>query len=175
MSGGNQITRITPGGVKSVYASTLGYGLAFDSGGNLFETEMVSGNINRFTPGEVKSTFASGLSYPWGLAINKDDELFVSDLAKWQIYKFSPAGVQSTFASGSGYGFDGLAFQPVPEPSALGLLAVGVLALLVCRRRKSAQKTKTALTLASVLFAATINASAAAAADCLSRPGSLVS
>jgi hypothetical protein len=55
------------------------------------------------------------------------------------IYEFTPGGVQSTFASG----LDGptfLAFQsessPVPEPPALGLLAVGAAALFVRRSRK---------------------------------------
>jgi sugar lactone lactonase YvrE len=133
--GGNEITKITPEGVKSVYASTLGYGLAFDSAGNLYEAEWVSGNINKFTPDGSRSTFASGIRFPWGLAINSNDELFVSDMAMWQIYKFSPDGIQSTFASGSGYGFDGLAFQPVPEPSILGMIGVGVITF---RRKWSA-------------------------------------
>jgi sugar lactone lactonase YvrE len=135
MPGGNEITKITLGGVKSVFADTLGYGLAFDSAGNLFEAEWVSGNINEFTPDGVRSTFASGLRFPWGLAFNSADELFVSDMARWQIYKFSPDGTESTFASGSGYGFDGLAFQIVPEPSVLGLMGVGVIGLLIRRKQ----------------------------------------
>jgi glucose/arabinose dehydrogenase len=127
--GGNEITRITPGGVKSVFASTLGYGLAFNSAGNLFEAEWGSGSINEFSPDGVRSTFASGLRFPWGLAVNSADELFVSDSATWQIYKFLPDGTQSIFAAGSGYGFDGLAFQPVPEPSIFGLMCIAVIAL----------------------------------------------
>jgi len=43
---------------------------------------------------------------------------------------------KTTFASGLSSPF-GLAFQPVPEPSVMGLLAVGATALLV-RRRKTA-------------------------------------
>jgi hypothetical protein len=53
------------------------------------------------------------------------------------IYEFTPGGVKSTFASGLSAPY-GLAFQgvtlPVPEPSASGLLAIGVTALLFCRR-----------------------------------------
>jgi hypothetical protein len=45
--------------------------------------------------------------------------------------------VRSTFASGLNHPAD-LAFQPVPEPSALGLLAIGGTALLVRRRRNLA-------------------------------------
>lgn len=136
MAGGNVITKITPDGSRSVFASTLGYGLAFDSAGALFETESVSGAINKFTAGGVKSPFAAGMRYPWGLAINQNDELFVSDLAQWKIYKLAPDGSQSLFASGAGYGFDGLAIQPVPEPSVLGLMGIGFIAFLACRKRR---------------------------------------
>ena len=53
------------------------------------------------------------------------------------ILEFTPGGVESTFASGLS-GPLGLAFQPVPEPSALGLLAVGATAFLIRRRRNLA-------------------------------------
>ena len=104
---------------------------------NLFEADRGSGNIYEFTPGGVRSTFASGLNAPLGLAFNSAGNLFEADFASGNIYEFTPAGVQSTFASGLPAPAE-LAFQgeplPVPEPSALGLLAVGVTALLVRRR-----------------------------------------
>jgi len=66
--------------------------------------------------------------------------LFVSDWSSENIYEYTPAGVRSTFASG--IFSEGLAFQGetlrVPEPSALGLLAAGVTALLVRRRKLAA-------------------------------------
>jgi hypothetical protein len=56
------------------------------------------------------------------------------------ITEITPGGIQSTFASGLSP--TDLAFQgetlPVPEPSALGLLAVGATALLVRSRRNLA-------------------------------------
>ena len=82
---------------------------------------------------ERKSIFASGVVYPWGLAFNSAGDLFEADYSG-HIYEFTPGGVQSTFASGLNDPI-GLAFQPVPEPSALGLLAVGVTALLVRHRK----------------------------------------
>ncbi len=181
---GGYITGITPGGVKSTFASGLGgpEGLAFDSAGDLFEADYSSGNIYEFTPGGVQSTFASGLDNPWGLAFNSAGNLFVANCEPYgSITEITTGGVQSTFASavnspnelafnnagdlfvanGIGWslgyvteittggvqstfasGLDnpvGLAFQPVPEPSAVALLAVGGLALLAllvrCRRK----------------------------------------
>jgi len=59
--------------------------------------------------------------------------LFEAGYNSGNIYEFTPGGVQSLFASGLYYP-TALAFQgvtlPVPEPSALGLLAVGVTAVV---------------------------------------------
>jgi hypothetical protein len=97
-----------------------------------------SGAITEITPGGAKSTFASGLNYPEGLTFNSAGNLFVATEDGY-IYKYSKGGTQSTFVSGLS-NLVGLAFQgetlPVPEPSTLGLLAIGITALLV-RRRKS--------------------------------------
>ena len=135
MAGGNDIKEITPAGMSSVFAGTLGSGLAFNSAGDLFEAEWSTGSLNEFTPDGDKSVFASGLRFPWGVAMDANDELYVSDLATWQIYRFSQDGKHSIFASGTGYGFDGLAIKPVPEPSVLGLLGLFSVALLALRTR----------------------------------------
>ena len=60
--------------------------------------------------------------------------LFVSS-SGGSIYQFTPSGAQSTFASGVS-GPYGLAFEPVPEPSTLGLLAVAMFGLALLRRRQ---------------------------------------
>ena len=141
--GNNTVTEITPGGVPSTFASGLNgpTGLAFNGAGDLFEANYGSGSpgsgvITEFTPGGAKSIFASGLNYPEGLAFNSAGDLFVATEDGY-IYEYSPGGTQSTFASGLS-NLSGLAFQgqalPVPEPSALGLLTVGALALFIRRR-----------------------------------------
>ena len=84
--------------------------------------------------------FASGLDEPYGLAFNSAGNLFEADYGSGNIYEYTPGGARSTFASGLN-GPYGLAFQgetlPVPEPSALGLLAVGMFGItLLCRRQR---------------------------------------
>jgi hypothetical protein len=145
---GGTIYKFTSGGVQSLFASGLvnPVGLAFNSGGNLFESDSHSGHIYEFTSGGVRSTFASGLNVPYGLAFDSAGNLFEGDLNSGNIYEFATNGVRSTFASGlNGSENFQLAFQgqtlPVPEPSALGLLAVGATALLVRRCRRCANTT----------------------------------
>ena len=105
--GHGHVYKITPGGVRSTLASGFiaPEGLAFDSAGNLFVTDLVSGNILKFTPNGTRSTFASGVGGV-GLAFDSAGNLFVDNST---IYKFTPDGVRTTFASGFG-GF--LAFGP---------------------------------------------------------------
>jgi hypothetical protein len=110
--------------------------LAFNSAGDLFEADGGSGNIYEFTPGGVQSTFAL-LYGPNNLAFNSEGDLFVT--AGGDIYEYTSGGVQSTFASGINSAV-GLAFQgvtlPVPEPSALALVAGSIIAWFMCRRPK---------------------------------------
>jgi DNA-binding beta-propeller fold protein YncE len=105
---------------------------------NLFVSDYSSGSIYEFTPGGGRSTSASELNSPAGLAFNSAGDLFEADRGSGNIYEFTPDGARSTFASGFREPLF-IAFAPIPEPSALGLVAVGSLglsALLVFRRRR---------------------------------------
>ena len=136
---GGTIYEFTPGGAQSTFASGLNgpIGLAFNGAGDLFVANYDGKSITEITPGGVESTFASGLSGPCGLAFNSAGDLFEADEISGNIYEFTPGGAQSTFASGLNVPVD-LAFQTVPEPSVLGLLAVGAAAVLGrCRRHKA--------------------------------------
>ena len=140
--GSSAIYEFTPGGVQSTFATGLNNpnGLAFNSAGMLFESDYGSGNIYEYTPGGVRSTFATGLVNPYGMAFNGAGNLFVGDQGSGCIYEYTPGGEQSTFASGLGYDVWDLTFQgdtlPVPEPSALGLLAFGLFGITLLRRRQ---------------------------------------
>ena len=137
----SSIYEFTPGGVQSTFASGLQYpyGVAINSADDVVEADDSETTLNEFTPSGVKSTVGSGLFNVYNcLAFDNAGNLFAGEWGTGNGYngtivEITPGGVQSTFASGL-YSPTALAFQPVPEPSALGLLAVGATALLVRRR-----------------------------------------
>ena len=82
----------------------------------------------------MKSQFAFGqyLNGPVGLAIDGTGDLFVGNSGN--IVEITAGGAQSVWAPGSsGNELAGLAFQPIPEPSVLGLLGVSASALFIRR------------------------------------------
>lgn len=119
-------------------ARTDNSGLFVNAAGDLFEADGPSGNIYEFTPGGVQSTYASGFSgHAQGVTFDSAGNLFVTtwfDASGGSIYKVTPNGQMSTFATGLDFP-EGLAFQPVPEPSVWAMLAMGSLALFGLRRR----------------------------------------
>jgi sugar lactone lactonase YvrE len=111
------IAEITPGGQTTTFVNLVSvpsaepYGLAFNSAGDLFVADSISGNIYEFTPTGTRSTFASGVSSVEGLAFDSAGNLFASQYCNWgNIYKFTSSGVRSTFAT-IGLGAAGLAFD----------------------------------------------------------------
>jgi WD40 repeat protein len=104
------IFKFTPGGTRSIFGSTpgQGFGLAFNSAGDLFATDGVDQTIFKFTPSGTRSVFASGLNPNagvTGLAFNSAGDLFVSQettpgAGTGSILEFTPGGTESTFASG---------------------------------------------------------------------------
>ena len=79
----SSIDEFTPNGTQSTFVASgldLANGLAFDSNGNLYEADTISGNIYKFTPSGGRSTFASGLGEPHGLAFDSSGNLFVTNL-----------------------------------------------------------------------------------------------
>src|ERR1700731_4933857 len=78
--------------------STHARGLAFDTAGNLFQTD--SHSIFKFTPAGTKSTFASGFKNSLSLAFDSKGNLFVGEAEPRAIYKFTAGGEKSTFAPG---------------------------------------------------------------------------
>ncbi len=101
----HSVSRFTPDGTKSTFATGLNYslGLSFDGSGNLFVSDGGTRSIYKFTSEGKKSTFAIGISSV-GMAFDRAGNLFVS--SGDSIFKFTPAGVKSTFIAGLGNPID---------------------------------------------------------------------
>jgi DNA-binding beta-propeller fold protein YncE len=105
-----------PSGAGTLFDSaglSLPYGLAFDSLGNLYVTNGISGTIEKITPSGVATVFASGLHEPTGLAFDSLGNLYVANYSTYAISKITPGGTVSLFATLSfdagpfGLAFDG--------------------------------------------------------------------
>jgi len=115
-TGASTIFKFTPNGDRIVFGSIpgQGWGLAFDSTGNLYAAE---GGINfggeraiyKFAPDGTRTVFADSDQfaegeYPIGLAFDSNGNLFVSietfsDPGADSIVYFTPTRVKSTFAT----------------------------------------------------------------------------
>lgn len=138
-AGNGYIEEITPGGAKSTFATGLTFptGLAFNGAGDLFACNQSAGIIYEYTPAGVRSTFATLSQTDLdGLAFDSSGNLFVTGGNSGDLIEISPSGTPSIFASGKPF-VVGVAFQPVPEPSTLALLAVGASAVAFRLRRKA--------------------------------------
>ena len=74
--------------------------VAFDSNGNLYVANTVTGIISKVTSAGVNTTFASGLAYPVAIAFDASGNLYAANYNDNSISKITPAGSVSTFASG---------------------------------------------------------------------------
>ena len=89
-----KISKITPNGVSSVFASANAYGLAFDNSGFLYTGDPNGTTITKYSPGGVASVFASGggISAPTSMAFDNAGNLFVGNRFTGDIRKITPAG-----------------------------------------------------------------------------------
>lgn len=117
----NLVRKITPAGVVTVVAGTLGpgnidgtgsavgfngpIGLATDSAGNVYVADTGNNSIRKITPAGVVSTIVNSrlvlLHNPMGVAIDSAGNLYVADTDYNTIVKITPANVVSTLAGSS--------------------------------------------------------------------------
>lgn len=113
--GNSVITKITPAGVSSTFATSssglnVPYGLAVDGAGNLYAANYMGNTITKFTNG-VGSVFAhTGLSNPTGMAFDSAGNLYVANSGSDTLEKFTATGVGTVFATGL-HNPTGLAFD----------------------------------------------------------------
>jgi sugar lactone lactonase YvrE len=111
-TGASTIFKFTPDGERIVFGSvpSQGWGLAFDSAGNLYAADGGAQTIYKFAPNGARTVFAGPSEFaegesPVGLAFDSSGNLFVSietftDPGADSIVYFSPTGVKSLFATG---------------------------------------------------------------------------
>ena len=133
------IFKFTPSGEKTIFGSipSQGWGLAFDSAGNLYAAEgspdTGDRTIYKFAPDGTQTVFAGTDAFPEGvfpigLAFDSGGNLFVStecfcDPGNDTILKFTPDGMESTFYTGltfpRGLAFDSSGNLFVAEANAI--------------------------------------------------------
>jgi DNA-binding beta-propeller fold protein YncE len=106
------IFKFSPEGARRSFGFVPGhgFGLAFDSAGNLFAADVTSQTIYKFTPDGTRSIFIGPEAFtdaetgPIGVAFDRFGNLFVSTVTfpynNDRILKFTPHCVKRTFASG---------------------------------------------------------------------------
>ena len=103
-STGSTITRITPTGDISVFATGFNgaSGNTFDTAGNLYQSSIRDGAVFRVDPEGNASTYASGITGgPIGNTFDSMGNLYVNSCGGNQIFKVDPNGNVTVFA-GSG-------------------------------------------------------------------------
>lgn len=144
---GGNITKITPGGSISTFASDLGVGLiglAIDHADNVYTDIFFQSKILKIAPGGSSSVFASGsgLSNPTGLAFDGSN-LYVANSGGSNILVFASDGSGSVFASDLPSTPEFLTVYPptpaaIPEPAEYaGCTGLAALALTAWRRRRA--------------------------------------
>jgi sugar lactone lactonase YvrE len=106
-------------GIRSVASFDSPFGVAVDSGGNVYVSDLLNNAIRKVTPTGLVTTWAGRLSYevghrdgpgaaarfghPGGLVIDGADNLYVTDTDNDTIRKITPAGVVTTIAGQAGH------------------------------------------------------------------------
>ena len=136
----------TTGAYVGVFASGNGLngpaGLTFDSKGDLFVSNYLANNVLEFDPaGNFLKIFATGggLAGPADAKFGPDGNLYVSGTTSNSIeeYDGTTGAFLGTVASGDPLnGPQHILFAAVPEPRAIGLLAVGMALIGVGRARR---------------------------------------
>jgi Concanavalin A-like lectin/glucanases superfamily/Bacterial Ig-like domain len=95
------ITKITPAGVSSVFASVgdRPFAMTFDSAGNLYSVNYNSETVSKITPLGVVTTLGTTGVNPTDIIIDSLGNVYTSNTGSNNISKITPSGVSSIFAS----------------------------------------------------------------------------
>jgi DNA-binding beta-propeller fold protein YncE len=93
---GTKVYKITPQGVSSIFAEgnlfMAASGNAFDSQGNLLQSNYIGHTINKITPSGEVSVFVRNLSGPVGIAVDAQDNFYVANCNAGNVQRFDANG-----------------------------------------------------------------------------------
>jgi sugar lactone lactonase YvrE len=110
------------GGAHSQVGSKLisPAGVAVDSTGNIFITDMDRQAVYKVTPAGAKTTIGTGFSVPEAVAVDGAGNVYVADSQAAAVFKVTPGGVQTTVGTGfdfpNGVAVDGAGNVYVTDP-----------------------------------------------------------
>lgn len=89
---GNSVTKITPSGVSTVFASgiTNPYNITIDSVGNLYTSNFFTDNITKITPTGVKTNYASIGNGAYSSIVDSMGNIFVTNFNSNTVTKINP-------------------------------------------------------------------------------------
>ena len=113
--GGGNVSKITPGGAVSIFATLPGFGgqgLVIDAGNNLYAAGAASLEIKKITPGGTVSTYATMLGGSTGMAIDNSGSIYVLVVGYYTVKKIpAGGGGASDYATLPSNSLYGLAFD----------------------------------------------------------------
>jgi len=112
-AGDNRVTKITPGGVVTLFSSTgagtTPYDLAFDQDGNLYTANYGNRTVSKFTStgAAAGAPWPVSLGYPpssghgpWNLVVDASGNVYVANNAAHTVSRITPAGTVTSFNVG---------------------------------------------------------------------------
>lgn len=96
----NNITKITPAGISTIYGTTNYYPqkIIFDALGNLYAANYGSSNVTKITPAGLSSTFGSTGTHPSAMAIDTSGNLYIANMYDNNVTKITKTGASTIFA-----------------------------------------------------------------------------
>jgi streptogramin lyase len=100
-SGENSVSKITPGGVSSLFGDPVPnpWGITADINDNIYAASSGNHSVSKITPGGVTTIFAPVLSSPRGVVVDSSGNIYTANDGSDDVAKITPGGVISSFAS----------------------------------------------------------------------------
>ena len=98
----NNVTKITPSGVSTTFATTGSepFAITIDSSNNLYVANRLSNNVTKITSSGVSTTLGTTGGYPFAITIDSSGNIYTANFTGNSVSKITPAGVSTTLASG---------------------------------------------------------------------------